>query len=320
VTTPGAHSLVSPGKEQHYNLAPAVSPDGARMVYFSDAGLFSIDMYLADAQTGETIRKLVSSTRDPHLESLQFINSTGAWDADGNRFAFGAIVTGQPALQIVKGSNGDLLKQIKFSALGEIFNPTWSPDGKKIAFSSQVGGVTDLFVYDLDNAKLQRLTDDPYADLEPAWSPDGSEIAFVTDRFTTSLDSLSYGDYQLAVINAQGGGQIRQLPHLANAKHINPQWSPDGQNIYFLSDPGGLTNVYRMALGDGQITQVTNVFTGISGITSLPGAQRRPEDAAGHLHRVLGWRLRDSGDRRHPLAAGRTDYSVAQKRRRAAPN
>src|SRR2546430_1038996 len=122
VTTPGAHSLVAPGKEQHYNLAPAVSPDGARMVYLSDAGLFSIDMYLADAQTGKTIRKLVSSTRDPHLESLQFINSAGAWDADGSRFAFGAIVTGQPALQIVKGSNGDLLKQIKFSALGEIFN------------------------------------------------------------------------------------------------------------------------------------------------------------------------------------------------------
>src|SRR3989440_1502567 len=104
VTTPGAHSLVAPGKEQHYNLAPAVSPDGTRMVYLSDAGLFSIDMYLADAQTGKTIRKLVSSTRDPHLESLQFINSAGAWDADGNRFAFGAIVTGQPALQIVKGS------------------------------------------------------------------------------------------------------------------------------------------------------------------------------------------------------------------------
>src|SRR5207237_10749639 len=123
VTATGARLLISPGKEEHYNLAPALSPDGKRVVYFSDAGLFSIDMYLANAQTGKTIRKLVSSTRDPHLESLQFINSAGAWDADGNRFAFGAIVTGQPALQIVKGSNGDLLKQIKFPALGEIFNP-----------------------------------------------------------------------------------------------------------------------------------------------------------------------------------------------------
>ena len=271
VTTAGARALVSPGKEQHYNLAPALSPDGTRMAYFSDAGLFSIDMYLADADNGRTIRKLVSSTRDPHLESLQFINSAGAWSADG-RFAFGAIVTGRPALRIVKGDDGKLIKEIKFPSLGEIFNPTWSPDAKQIAFSAQVGGVTDLFVYDLDSGELRRLTNDAYADLEPAWSPDGSLIAFATDRFTTSLDDLSYGDYQLAVIDARGGGQIRQLPHLPNAKHINPQWSPDGKSLYFLGDPGGVTNVFRLSLAGGEIAQVTNVFTGVSGITSLSPA------------------------------------------------
>jgi surface antigen Omp85-like protein/WD40 repeat protein/basic secretory peptidase family protein len=271
VTTAGARALVSPGKEQHYNLAPALSPDGSRVVYFSDAGLFSIDMYLANADNGRTIRKLVSSTRDPHLESLQFINSAGAWSTDG-RFAFGAIVTGRPALRIVKGDDGDMIKEIKFPSLGEIFNPTWSPDGKEIAFSAQVGGVTDLFVYDLDSGALRRLTNDAYADLEPSWSPDGSLIAFVTDRFTTSLDDLSYGDYQLAVIDARGGGQVRQLPHLPKSKHINPQWSPDGKSLYFLGDPGGVTNVFRLSLAGGEIAQVTNVFTGVSGITSLSPA------------------------------------------------
>ena len=269
--TAGARLLVSPGKEQHYNIAPALSPDGRRLAYISDAGLFSFDIYLADAQNGHTIRKLVSATRDPHLESLQLVNSAGAWSADG-RFVFGAVVTGRPALRIVKGDNGDLVKEIKFPSLGEILNPTWSPDGKMIAFSAQVGGVTDLFTYDLESGQLQRLTDDSYADLEPAWSPDGSQIAFVTDRFTTSLDQLSYGDYQLAVIDPRAGGQIRQLPHLAHAKHINPQWSPDGGSLYFIGDPGGISNVYRLALADGAITQVTNVFSGVSGITSLSPA------------------------------------------------
>src|SRR6266566_5017143 len=271
-STSGARLLVSPGKEQHYNLAPALSPDGRRLVYMSDAGLFSIDIYLADAENGRTIRKLVSATRDPHLESLQFINSAGAWDADGSRFVFGAVVTGDPALRIVKGDNGDLIKEIKFPSLGEIFNPTWSPDGKRIAFSAQVGGLTDLFTYDLDSGQLERLTNDPYADLEPVWSPDGSQIAFVTDRFTTSLEKLSYGDYQLAVIDARPGGQIRQLPHLPKAKHINPQWSPDGRSLYFLGDPGGITNVFRLSLASGAITQVTNVFSGVSGITALSPA------------------------------------------------
>src|SRR5207247_6136841 len=273
VAPAGARPPMAPGKKQHYNIAPALSPDGTRMAYISDAGLFSYDLYLANAENGQTIRKLVSATRDPHLESMQLINSAGAWSTDG-RFAFGAIVTGRPALRLVKGDNGDLIKEIKFPSLGEIFNPTWSPDGKQIAFSAQVGGVTDLFTYELESGQLRRLTDDPYADLEPAWSPDGSVIAFVTDRFSTSLDALSYGDYQLAVIDPRGSGagQIRQLPHLAPAKHINPQWSPDGQSLYFIADPGGISNVYRLALSSAAITQVTNVFSGVSGITSLSPA------------------------------------------------
>ena len=271
VTTAGARLLISPGSQSHYNLAPAISPDGKRIVYFSDAGLFSIDMYLANADNGRIIRTLISSTRDPHLESMQFINSAGAWDATGTRFVFGAVITGHPALRIVNGNNGKTVREAKFPSLGEIFNPTWSPDGRKIAFSAQVGGYTDLFIYDLQSKLLQRLTNDAYADLEPAWSPDGTSIAFVTDRFGTSLDSLSYGAYQLAVMSASGG-QITQMPRLSGAKHINPQWSPDGLSLYFLSDPGGISNIYRLSLGDGVMTQVTNVFSGVSGITALSPA------------------------------------------------
>jgi hypothetical protein len=176
-----------------------------------------------------------------------------------------------------------------------------------IAFSSLVGGVTDLFTYDLANGQLQRLTNDPYADLEPAWSPDGSVIAFVTDRFSTSLDSLAYGDYQLAVIDAHGGGQIRLLPHLAHAKHINPQWSPDGRNIYFVGDPGGISNVYRLSLADGAITQVTNVLSGVSGIASLSPALSVAQKTGRVVFSVYsggGWAIQAIDDP-HALQGGR---------------
>jgi Tol biopolymer transport system component len=253
------------------NLAPALSPDGRRVVYLSEASLFSIDLYLADAETGQTIRRLVSSTRDPHLESLQFINSAGAWDASGRRFAFGAVVRGRPALRIIDAETGDVQQEIPFPTLGEIFNPTWAPDGHAIAFSAQVGGHTDLFAYDLKAGRLRRLTDDAFADLEPAWSPDGGEIAFVTDRFGTSLRNLTYGDYRLALLDVSSG-RIRAAPGFAEAKHINPQWSPDGRSLYFLSDRAGITNVYRLSLADGEFTQVMNAYAGVSGITALSPA------------------------------------------------
>ncbi len=269
----GARRLVGGGGrgETQLNLAPALSPDGRRIVYLSEASLFSIDMYLADAESGRTIRKLVSSTRDPHLESLQFINSAGAWDAGGRRFAFGAVADGHPVLRIVDVETGRVEREAPFPELGEIFNPTWAPGGGAIAFSAQVGGHTDLFIYTLESRRLRRLTEDAFTDLEPAWSPDGGEIAFVTDRFGTSLAGLTYGNYRLALLDV-ASGRIRALPALADAKHINPQWSPDGRSLYFLSDRGGITNVYRVALADGAFTQVTNLYAGASGITSLSPA------------------------------------------------
>jgi hypothetical protein len=162
-------------------------------------------------------------------------------------------------------------REIPFPTVGEIFNPTWAPDGAAIAFSAQVGGVTDLFIYHFDGGRLQRLTDDAYADLEPAWSPDGRRIAFVTDRFGTSLAQLDYGSYRLGLIDAMSG-EISELPSLPRGKHINPQWSPDGASLYFLGDGGAITNVYRLDLAAGTMTQVTNLYSGASGITALSPA------------------------------------------------
>ncbi|MGH7569477.1 MAG: BamA/TamA family outer membrane protein [Gemmatimonadales bacterium] len=268
---PGARRIVGGRRDTRLNLAPALSPDGRRIVYFSEASLFSIDLYVADAETGQSRRKLFSMTRDPHYESLQFINSAGAWELAGRRFAFGAIARGHPVLTIIDAETRAVEREVPFPELGEIFNPTWAPDGEAIAFSAQVGGFTDLFVYDLERRRLRRLTEDPYADLQPAWAPSGGAIAFVTDRFTTSLGTLAPGNYGLAVVDA-ASGRIRALPTLGDAKHINPQWSPDALSLYFLADRGGITNVYRLTLADGAVAQVTNLYTGVSGITALSPA------------------------------------------------
>jgi Tol biopolymer transport system component len=253
------------------NVAPALSPDGSRVAFFSDRGLFSIQLYLADAKTGKVQRTLVKTAVDQHYESLEFINSAGAWDATGRQFAFVAVEHGRPVLTLLDTHTDHVEREIRLKTLGEIFTPTWAPDGHAIAFSALVGGLQDLFVYDLKTNTLERLTNDAYADLQPAWSPDGRTIAFSTDRFTTDLANLKYGDYRLALYDVATGA-IRPLAGFDDAKNINPQWSPDGSALYFVSDHGGISNAYRLDLASGALRQVTNLTTGLSGITSLSPA------------------------------------------------
>ncbi len=253
------------------NIAPAISPDGKHLVFLSERDLFSIDMFLADVETGEVIRKITKTAVDPHFESIQFINSAGAWDFEGRRFAFGAVAKGRPLLTIVDVERGKTEREIPIPEIGEIFNPSWSPDGRYVAFSGLVGGLSDLYVYDLQEEQLRRLTNDPYADLQPVFSPDGSTIAFVSDRFSTGLSSLLFGNYRLAFADPVTGA-IRPAPGFENGKHISPQWSPDGQSLYFVSDQSGISNVYRVQVESGELFQVTNLYTGVTGITALSPA------------------------------------------------
>src|SRR6266702_6333540 len=263
--------LVGGDRRPGLNVAPALSPDGTHLVFFSEKDLFSIDLYLAEGRTGEVKRRIIKTALDPHYQSLEFINSSGAWDPTGKRLVFGAVVDGKAVLSVRDVARQRTEREIPLPDIGEVFNPTWSPDGRYIAFSALVEGFSDLFRYDLVDKRLERLTNDSYADVEPAWSPDGSEIAFVTDRFSTRLDLLRYGNYELALLDVRTGA-IRRLPAFDEAKNIDPQWSPDGNSLYFVSDREGISNVYRIEIASGRLFQITNLSTGASGITDLSPA------------------------------------------------
>ena len=250
------------------NVSPALSPDGTKLVYLSERDLFSIDMFLADVETGSIIRKITKTAVDPHFESIQFINSAGAWDWDGQRFVLAAIAKGRPVITITNIETGKIDREVRLEDIGEVFNPAWSPDGRYIAFSGLADGLSDLFVYDLEGSELRRLTNDGYAELQPAWSPVGRSIAVVTDRFSAGLSSLLYGNYGLALVDPMTG-DMRPIEAFERGKHISPQWSPNGESLYFVSDQSGISNVYRLHLESGELFQITNLYTGVSGITSL---------------------------------------------------
>ena len=92
-------------------------------------------------------------------------------------------------------------------------SPSWSPDGRKIAFVSAQGG-SEIFVMDADGSNQAQLTKNSTQDSRPRWSPDGRSIVFTSDAW-------------VSMINAEGTGERRLI------QGLYPAWSPDGSKIAF---------------------------------------------------------------------------------------
>src|SRR5213083_1303780 len=260
--------LTQKRSEGTLHLAPALSPDGREIAYFSEKNSFFVDLYLADAETGRVKRRLVKSTLNSNYESLRFINSAGSFSPDGRYFAIAAKRKDRDDLVILDVKKDKEVRRIRIPLNG-LTTPSWSPDGKQLVFTGYDGGLSDLFVVNADGSNLHRLTNDKYADLEPSWSPDGKTIAFTTDRSpATDFETLKFGRLRIALLRLDNGS-IDILRHMDQGKNINPTWAPDGRSLAFVSDRNGISNIFLYELSDGNIYQLTDVFTGVSGITAL---------------------------------------------------
>ena len=279
------------------NIAASLSPDGRRMIFLSERDQFSIDLYLADAESGRVLRKLITTAAAPEFESLQYLHSAGAWDPSGSRFALATVKAGRPSLVILDIDRKGQSHVVPLPQVDEVYSPTWSSDGGAIAFAAMHRGVTDLYLMTLASGAVRQLTDDAFADLQPSWSPDGRRIAFATDRFTTNLSRLTFGPYRLALMDVDSG-VITAAPGIVGTHHLDPAWGPDGTSLYYVSDPEGVSNVFRVDLASGDVYQLTDVETGVSGVTRL-SPMLSVASAAGTVAYGV---FRDSGYEIHRMA------------------
>ena len=259
------------------HLSPSVSPDGRRVAYFSEGNSFFVDLYVAETETGKVLDRLVESAFSADFESLRYINSVGAWSPDGRYFAIAAKHGGKDDIVIFDMQSMHEVRRLSLPIQGAM-TPTWSPDGTRLAFTGLEGGRSDLYVINADGTALRQLTDDWYADLQPAWSPDGRTIAFVTDRGPgTSRTTLSMRGPRIAFYDlASGAVEVRgEMP----GRNINPQWAPDGRSVAFVSDRTGVQNLFLYDLNDHQTYQLTNLYTGIAGLSELSPAISWAHDA-----------------------------------------
>ena len=258
-------TLIDPRNDRELNVGPVLSPDGSKLALLTTRNRLSIDLVVADANTGRIERTLFRTAGDPHLDSLQFVRSAGTWDPSGQRVAMAVMRGGRPVLAIMNAGTGRRERDITLRDVDEAIQPSWSPDGTQIAFSGLRNGLSDLYLVSVDDGAIRRLTEDAFAERQPAWSPDGRSLAFVTDRFSSSIEGLQLGAHEIARIDVSTREVVR-LPGFAGAQHGSPQWTVQG--LYFVANPDGVPDVYRLDPATGDTTRITRSSTGVTGITS----------------------------------------------------
>lgn len=263
--------LISKDKSGEINIAPVISPDGRYVIYLSEKDLFSIDLYLFDIEKNEIVRKVASARRSDHLDNLNYIESAGTWSPDSKRFALVGFSDGSNTLVIKNVESGNTKMKVRLRGVPAFSNPTWSPDGKTIVVAGLVEGQIDLYAYHLSSGKVEQLTNDWYSELLPQYSPDGSKLYFSTDELSMKRGRTE-GEWKFNLASYDmATGNTEHIDIFPGSDQFNPV--PDAQgNIFFLSNRDGLRDVYQYQPDNGKAYKITNVLTGVSGITSYAPA------------------------------------------------
>ena len=122
-----------------------------------------------------------------------------------------------------------------------LMSPSWSPDGRRLAYVSFEGNQSGIYVQTLRTGTRERVSSRPGVNSSPAFSPDGRLLALTLSRDNGNLDV-----YTLDLTSQQ----LRQLTTDA-AIDTEASWSPDGRTLYFTSDRAGGPQVYRVGLDAG---------------------------------------------------------------------
>ena len=215
--------------------SPAWSLDGARLAYTAAAGGLR-KIFVKDLRSSEERR----------LTSGEFDDIQPAWSPDGRVILFAR--SQEPARRIEPGDvfgqyDGgdvwaiDVASGRETRLVENAFNPSFSPDGKRVALDASWAGPRRIWIVDATGHNPQQATTDvseAVAHVRPRWSPDGKRIVF---------QNIERTKFDVRVVDLAS----KSLTWVTNDlfQDIDPVWSPSGRFIYFSSYRSGGLNLWR---------------------------------------------------------------------------
>jgi Tol biopolymer transport system component len=143
------------------------------------------------------------------------------------------------------GGPGDA-RPLMASLGGGDYDPDWSPEGGRIAFTSQRTGRPQIFTVEVDGQGLLNVNDDLAHNWSPSWSGDGSQLALLTGR----------GGSEEIWLVPSGGGEEMRFSRSDGKDIAKPDWSPDGSTILFEKVVGSIPRIVAAPLSEGGVRVV----------------------------------------------------------------